>query len=83
MNFQEAADRVKTLPTRPSDDEMLRLYGLYKQATEGDITSERPGFWNLVKKAKWDSWKSFEGYDVKTAKKEYINTVLELISKYT
>lgn len=74
-SFQQAAEKIKGLPQKPNDDELLKLYGLYKQATVGDVNITRPGFWNPVKKAKWDSWKSFEGYSVQKAENEYIKYV--------
>ena len=81
MNFQQASQRVKTLDQKPQDNEMLQLYGLYKQATIGDINTERPSFWNLVGKAKWDSWESYKGLSNKSAENKYIVLVESLISK--
>ncbi|XP_077455304.1 peroxisomal carnitine O-octanoyltransferase-like isoform X3 [Stigmatopora argus] len=56
--FEKAAEDVKTLTTRPSDQELLDLYGLYKQATVGEINTERPGLFDMKGKAKWDAWNS-------------------------
>jgi diazepam-binding inhibitor (GABA receptor modulating acyl-CoA-binding protein) len=83
MNFEQAAEAVKILPQKPTDDEMLRLYGLYKQATVGDVNTERPSFWDMVGKAKWDAWESHKGMDLENAKNKYIALVAFLIGKYT
>ena len=72
MNFEQAAERVKTLSQKPDDNEMLQLYALYKQATVGNINVERPSFWQLVAKAKWDAWNEVQGMDSESAKEKYI-----------
>lgn len=79
MNFEEASKKVKLLDEKPSDQDMLGLYGLYKQATIGNINTERPSFWDLVGKSKWDSWKSYEGLNSEEAKEKYINLVNKLM----
>ncbi|XP_077431413.1 peroxisomal carnitine O-octanoyltransferase-like isoform X4 [Vanacampus margaritifer] len=56
--FEKAAEDVKNLKTRPSDQELLDLYGLYKQANVGDIDTDRPGLFDMKGKAKWDAWNS-------------------------
>ncbi|XP_061677090.1 peroxisomal carnitine O-octanoyltransferase-like isoform X3 [Syngnathoides biaculeatus] len=56
--FEKAAEDVKNLKTRPSDQELLDLYGLYKQAIVGDVDTERPGLFDMKGKAKWDAWSS-------------------------
>lgn len=81
-SFEEAVEKVKTLPKKPSDDEMLKLYGLYKQATVGNNNVHRPSFWDLVGKAKWDSWDSFKDYSIEKSKEEYIKYVEYLTIKY-
>ena len=80
MNFEEALKKVKLLDETPSDADMLELYGLYKQIIIGDINTERPSFWDLVGKSKWDSWKSYEGLNREEAKKKYVNIVDRLMS---
>lgn len=82
MNFDQAAERVKSLSQNPDDDEMLSLYGLYKQSTTGDVNTERPSFWNIVGKAKWDAWESNEGISKLEAETKYIALVKSLIEKY-
>lgn len=60
MNFEEAAEKVKQLKQRPTDEEMLELYGLYKQATMGDNTASKPWI-DLKGRAKWDAWEKRKG----------------------
>ena len=79
MDFQKASENVKTLQQKPSDDDMLKLYGLYKQATIGDVNTDRPSFWDMVGKAKWDSWKSYEGTDKEEAMKQYVALANDLM----
>ena len=54
---------------------MLQLYALYKQATEGDVTTEKPGFSDLVGRAKWDAWNGFKGTAKDAAMQQYIDLV--------
>ncbi|XP_022666025.1 acyl-CoA-binding protein-like [Varroa jacobsoni] len=81
-DFEKCAAEVKDLKTRPSDDELLQLYGLYKQATVGDVTSEAPGILDLKGKAKYNSWTSRKGLSQDAAKKEYCELVKQLKDKY-
>ncbi len=73
--FNEAAEKVHTLAQRPTNDKLLKLYALYKQATEGDVTEERPGGFDFKGIAKYDSWASLRGMSMDTAKEGYINLV--------
>lgn len=80
--FEEKAKAVNALPTKPDTDELLKLYGLYKQATVGDNDKEKPGIFNMKDRYKWDSWEQLKGMSQEDAEKEYIEFVDELISKY-
>ena len=80
--FEIAAAEVKNLASKPSDDEMLKIYSLYKQATVGDVNTSRPGMFDLTGKAKWDAWSSLKGKSKEDAEAEYITVVEELKSKY-
>uniref|UniRef100_A0A672TTA2 Acyl-CoA binding domain containing 7 n=1 Tax=Strigops habroptila TaxID=2489341 RepID=A0A672TTA2_STRHB len=60
-DFNTAAEDVKKLKTRPTDEELKELYGLYKQATVGDINIECPGTLDLKAKAKWEAWNLKKG----------------------
>ncbi|XP_041606969.1 acyl-CoA-binding protein-like [Vulpes lagopus] len=73
--FDKAAEDVKHLKTKPADDEMLFIYSHYKQATVGDINTERPGLLDLRGKAKWDAWNQLKGTSKEDAMKAYVNKV--------
>lgn len=70
------------MPTRPNNDELLKLYGLYKQATVGDNNTEKPGIMDFKGKAKWQAWKDVEGTSQEEAETQYIALVDELTAKY-
>uniref|UniRef100_A0A8C6V2P9 Acyl-CoA-binding protein n=1 Tax=Neogobius melanostomus TaxID=47308 RepID=A0A8C6V2P9_9GOBI len=59
--FESAAADVKNLKAKPADDEMLKIYSLYKQASVGDVNTARPGMLDFTGKAKWDAWRSRKG----------------------
>lgn len=80
-DFDKAAEDVKNLKTTPADGDLLELYGLYKQATVGDVNTERPGMLDFKGKAKWDAWSHKKGTDSEKAKQDYVNKVQELIGK--
>ena len=77
--FAEAQERVKKLSRRPSNDQLLQLYSLYKQATEGDARGSRPGMLDLVGRAKWDAWAARKGTSPDEAKRLYVTLVDELV----
>ncbi|KAF8983542.1 hypothetical protein BGZ46_010050 [Entomortierella lignicola] len=76
--FEAAAALVKTFTKKPSDEELLKLYGLYKQATEGDNTTPAPGMFDLKGKYKWNAWTALKGKDKDEAKVEYTKYVQTL-----
>uniref|UniRef100_A0AAY4AHY7 ACB domain-containing protein n=1 Tax=Denticeps clupeoides TaxID=299321 RepID=A0AAY4AHY7_9TELE len=80
--FEEHAEKVKTVKSRPADQELLDLYGLYKQATAGDIHTDEPGMLDLKGKAKWKAWDSRKGMSKDEAMAAYISLAKEIISKY-
>ncbi|XP_060631467.2 acyl-CoA-binding protein [Anolis sagrei] len=80
--FEKAAEEVKKLKTQPIDEEMLFIYGHYKQATVGDVNTERPGMLDFKGKAKWDAWNKLKGMSKEDAMKAYIAKVKELQEKY-
>ena len=73
--FKEAKARVEKLSSRPSNEQLLDLYGLYKQATEGDVTGNRPGFLDLKGRAKYDAWAKRKGGAKDDAMKKYVALV--------
>lgn len=76
--FEAAVAASKTLPERPDNATLLKLYALYKQATTGDVDGKRPGFTDMVGRAKWDAWKALEGTGREDAMNQYIALVEEL-----
>jgi acyl-CoA-binding protein len=79
--FTKAKDRVEKLAKRPSNDELLELYGLYKQATDGDVTGSRPGMLDLKGRAKYDAWAGKKGTKSDDAMKAYADLVDKLAAK--
>ncbi len=73
--FKDAKARVEKLSRRPSNDQLLDLYGLYKQATEGDVSGERPGLLDLRGRAKYDAWAKRKGGSKDDAMKKYVALV--------
>jgi len=80
--FLKAAEDVKNLKQSPKDDELLVLYGLYKQATVGDVNTDRPGMLDFKGKAKWDAWSGRKGMTKEDAEKQYIDFVQKMIATY-
>lgn len=73
---------MQNLTQRPSDDELLKLYGLYKQATVGDNTTAKPGIFDLKGKYKWQAWEDLKGTSQEDAESQYIALADELIAKF-
>ena len=73
--FADAKARVEKLGTRPSNDRLLELYGLCKQATEGDVSGSRPGMLDLKGRAKFDAWSKRKGLSKDDAMKGYVAIV--------
>ena len=69
--FKRASKRILALEERPDDNTLLRLYSLFKQATEGDATGRLPIAKGMVAVAKWKSWKKLEGTDPEDAMASY------------
>jgi len=79
--FEKAAEEVMELPKRPDDKTLLRLYGLYKQATEGNIKGKRPGFTDVKGRAKYDAWSRLRGKSECWAMVAYVKLVEGLQGK--
>jgi diazepam-binding inhibitor (GABA receptor modulating acyl-CoA-binding protein) len=73
--FETAVADSKALPERPSNDVLLKLYALYKQGTEGDVSGKRPGFTDMVGRAKYDAWAAVKGLTGDDAMQQYIDLV--------
>ncbi|KAF3175861.1 hypothetical protein TWF106_011057 [Orbilia oligospora] len=80
--FDAAAAAANAFTKKPSDDALLKLYGLFKQATVGDVNTDRPGMMDFKGKYKWDAWKSEEGKSQADAEAEYIAYVEELKASF-
>lgn len=78
--FEQAVADSKSLSDRPSNETLLLLYSLYKQATEGDVNGEAPTMFDFVAKAKYEAWSSLQGKSREAAQQEYINLVQKLKS---
>jgi diazepam-binding inhibitor (GABA receptor modulating acyl-CoA-binding protein) len=76
--FEVAVNRSKTLTERPGNEELLTLYALYKQATEGDVSGERTGGFDFKAIAKYDAWAAQKGKSKEQAMEDYINLVDKL-----
>ena len=76
--FEQAQQDVQNLSSKPGNDVMLKLYGFYKQGTQGDAAGERPGGFNFVAAAKHDAWKALAGRSQAEAQAEYVALVEHL-----
>ncbi|HEU4606779.1 MAG TPA: acyl-CoA-binding protein, partial [Chitinophagaceae bacterium] len=77
--FEQAVADSKSLSDRPSNDTLLQLYSLYKQATEGDINIDPPANpFDFVSKAKYEAWAGLKGKTKESAKQEYVLLVGKL-----
>jgi diazepam-binding inhibitor (GABA receptor modulator, acyl-CoA-binding protein) len=76
--FETAVANASKLAGRPDNATLLRIYGLYKQATQGDVQGAKPGFSDLVGRAKWDAWNQQKGASTETAMQAYIDLIESL-----
>jgi len=76
--FDQAMADSKSLPEKPDNMTLLKIYALYKQATRGDADGERPGFADMVGRAKWDAWNGLKGKSTDDAMQEYIDLIESL-----
>lgn len=81
QQFSEAQADVQKLTDKPDNDTLLELYSYFKQATEGDVTGNKPGPFDFKGRAKWESWESRKGMSREVAMKGYIKLVNHLKSK--
>lgn len=78
-DFAKAQKDIKTLDSLDNTN-LLKLYSLYKQATQGDVSGKRPGMLDMVGRAKFDAWAKLEGMSTEDAMKKYVALVNELLS---
>jgi acyl-CoA-binding protein len=76
--FEQAARDVQGLSERPDNDTLLRLYALYKQGLEGDVSGPKPGFFDFVGTAKYEAWAKLKGMPQEQAMQQYIDLVKKL-----
>ena len=82
MSLQEQFDQAladsKNLPERPDNMTLLKIYALYKQATAGDAEGKRPGFTDMVGRAKFDAWEALKGSSKDDAMQQYVDLIEDL-----
>lgn len=76
--FEQAAENVKKLAERPDNDTLLKLYALYKQGSEGDVSGPKPGFFDFVGTAKYEAWAKLKGMKTDEAMQKYTDLVKKL-----
>jgi diazepam-binding inhibitor (GABA receptor modulating acyl-CoA-binding protein) len=76
--FEQAVAASKNLPERPDNMTMLKLYALYKQGSAGDVDGKRPGFTDMVGRAKWDAWNELKGQSSDEARQAYVDLIEDL-----
>ena len=76
--FDKAMADSKNLSERPDNATLLRIYALYKQGSVGDNTEKKPGFSDMVARAKWDAWNKLKGTSQDDAAQQYIDLINEL-----
>ena len=77
-SFEKAVADSKKLPEKPDNATLLKIYSLYKQATEGDVQGKRPGFTDMVGRAKYDAWSAVQGKSADDAMTEYVDLIESL-----
>lgn len=75
QRFEAAVAQSKTLPERPDNATLLEIYALYKQGTSGDAQGPRPGFGDLVGRAKYDAWAALKGTTKDDAMSQYVGLI--------
>ena len=77
-DFNLAVTQSKDLPSRPSNEDLLQLYALFKQATDGDVSGERPGGFDFKAIAKFDAWSEKKGTAKEAAMQQYVSLIERL-----
>ncbi len=76
--FDAAVAASKQLPERPDNMTLLKLYALFKQGSSGDVEGSRPGFTDMVGRAKWDAWNELKGTSQDEAMQSYVDLIESL-----
>jgi len=76
--FEKAVVASKSLANRPDNDTLLQLYALFKQGSSGDVSGDKPGFFDFVATAKYEAWERIKGLSADDAMQQYIDLVKKL-----
>jgi diazepam-binding inhibitor (GABA receptor modulator, acyl-CoA-binding protein) len=76
--FEAAAADSKNLSERPDNATLLKIYALYKQGSIGDNAEKKPGFSDMVGRAKWDAWNGLKGTSHDDAMQQYVDLIESL-----
>jgi acyl-CoA-binding protein len=76
--FEKAVADSKNLAERPDNATLLKIYALYKQASAGDVEGKRPGFTDMIGRAKWDAWNELKGTAAEAAMQQYVDLIESL-----
>lgn len=76
--FDKAMADSKNLSERPDNATLLKIYALYKQGSSGDNTEKKPGFSEMVARAKWDAWNNLKGTSHDDAMQQYVDLIADL-----
>ncbi len=86
QQFDEAVEKVRSAPAdgdyKPSNDDKLRMYALFRQAQDGDVAGKRPGMLDPVGRFKYDAWAKLKGMSQEEAMQLYINEVNKVESQF-
>lgn len=80
--FLNAAAAAKSLPEKPDDNTMLDIYALYKQGSGGDVSGDKPGFFDFVGTAKYEAWEKLQGTSMEDAQSRYIELIQKLGGRF-
>ena len=78
QGFHQAQQDVHSLAERPDNHTLLRLYALYKQGSEGDVSGPKPGFFDFIGTAKHEAWSKLAGRTQDEAQQQYVDLVAKL-----
>jgi len=76
--FDKAMADSKNLSERPDNATLLKIYAFYKQGSSGDNTEKKPGFSEMVARAKWEAWNNLKGTSQDDAMQQYIDLIADL-----
>lgn len=77
--FEQAVGKAKSLPSQ-SNETLLKIYALFKQAKNGDVEGKRPGAFSLKARAKYDAWAELKGMSAEEAQQQYVDLIEQLAS---